>query len=84
MILIKSLGVLYDRFKLIYTYLNEWDEVRKCYSCLKMIIQAHLHVRFSSISFIKLASLKRFYLFMKLWQSSTISKQKNNHEVSCD
>ena len=25
-----------------------------------------------------------FYLYMKLLQSSTISKERNNHEVSCD
>ena len=46
MILIKSFltGVLHDCFKLIYMYLNEVDKVRKCYSCLKMIVQAHLHL----------------------------------------
>ena len=55
MILIKSLlpGVLYDCFKLIYLYLNEEDNVRECYSCLKMTIQAHLHVGFTTIFFIK-------------------------------
>ena len=48
MILIKSLltGVLYDSFKLIYAYLNEADKVRECYNCLKMMMQANLHVRF--------------------------------------
>ena len=35
-------------------------------SCLKMMIQAHLHVGFFTVFFIKLASLKRFYLYMKL------------------
>ena len=50
MILIKSFltEVSYDRFKLIYAYLNEREKVRECYSCLKMIIQAHLHVLFFS------------------------------------
>ena len=32
--------------------------------------------------FIKRASLKWFYLYMKLLQSSTVFKKKNNHEVS--
>ena len=36
--------VLNDCFKLIYAYLNEGDKVRECYSCLKMMIQAHVHV----------------------------------------
>ena len=86
MILIKSFlkGVLHDCFKLIYAYLNEGDKVRECYSCLTMMIQAHLHVGFFMIFFIDRASLKRFYLYMKLLQSSTIFEQKNNHEVSCD
>ena len=46
------------------------------YSCLKMMIQAHLHVGFFTIYFIKRASLKRFYLFMKLFQLRTIFNQK--------
>ena len=41
-----STGALYDCFELIYTYLNEGDRVRECYSYLKMIMQAHLHVAF--------------------------------------
>ena len=73
--------VLYYCFKLIYTYLNVEDKVCKCYSCLKMVIQAHLHVGFFTF-FIKRASLKRFYLSLKLLQSRTIFKQKGNHEVS--
>ena len=86
MILIKSFltEVLYDCFKLIYVYLNEEDKVRECYNCLEMLVQAHLHVGFLTIFFVKRALLKRFYLYMKLLQSSTIFKQKNNHEVSCD
>ena len=83
MSLIKSF-ILYDCFKLIYAYLNEGNKVRECYGCLKMMIQAYLHVGFFTIFFIKRVSLKRFYLYMKLLQSSTISKQKNNHKVSCD
>ena len=76
MILMKSFitGVLYDCFKLIYAYLIERDKIRECYSCLKMMIQAHLHVGFITIFFIKRASLKQFYLYMKLLQSSTIFK----------
>ena len=82
MILFKSFltGVLYDCFKLKHAYLNEGDQVCECYSCLKMMI----HVGFFTIFFIKRPSLKRFYLCMKILQSSTIFKQKSNHEVSCD
>ena len=40
--------------------LNEGYKVRECYSCLKMVIQAHLHVDFFTIFFIKRASLLRF------------------------
>ena len=39
--------VLCDCFKLICIYLNEGDKVDKCNSCLKMMMQAHLHVGFS-------------------------------------
>ena len=41
-----------------------------------MVVQAQLHVGFFTIFFIKRASLKRFLLYMKLLQSSTIFKQK--------
>ena len=78
-------GVLYHCLKLLYAYLNEGDNFYECYSCLKMVIQAHLHVGFFTISFSKRASLKRFHLYLKLLQSSTIFlNKKNNHEVSCD
>ena len=63
---------LYDCFKLIYAYLNEGDKICVCYSCLKMVIQARLHVGFFAIFFVKRASLKRFYLYLKLLQLSTI------------
>ena len=56
--------------------LNEGDKVRKCYSCLEMTIEAYLHVIFFTIFFIKCISLKRFYLYMKLLQSSTVFRQK--------
>ena len=49
-------GVLHDRFKLIYTYLNEGDKIRECYSCLKMIMQSYSHLGFFTF-FIKRASL---------------------------
>ena len=39
-------GVLYYCFKLIYAYLNEGHQFCECYSCLKMVILAHLHVGF--------------------------------------
>ena len=41
-----------------------------------MMIQAHLHVGFFTIYFIKRASLKRFYLYMRLFQLRTILNQK--------
>ena len=47
-ILIKSF-ILYDCFRLIYAYLNEWDKVRECYGCLKMMIQDHLYVGIPSL-----------------------------------
>ena len=39
------------------------------------MIQGHLHLSFMTIFFIKPASIKLFYLYMKLLQSSTIFKQ---------
>ena len=51
----------------------------------EMMIQAHLHVGFFKILFIKSASLKQFYVYMKLLQSSTILKSalrlKFLHEI---
>ena len=84
MIIIKSFltGVLYNGLKLIRGYLNEGTKVCECYSCLKMMIQYHLHVIFFTIFFIERAPLKRFYLHMELLPSSTIFEPKNNHEVS--
>ena len=41
-----------------------------------MMIQAHLHVGFFTIVFIKRASLKRFYLYVELMKPRTIFKQK--------
>ena len=61
-------------FEFIYVYLNEEDRVCKRYHCL--MIQAHLHIGFTTIFFIKPASIKSFYLYMKLLQSGTIFKQK--------
>ena len=40
---------LYDHIKVMNVYLTEGDKVDKCYSCLKLIIQAHLHVVFFTI-----------------------------------
>ena len=80
MILIKSFltGVAYDCFKIIHQYLNEGDKVLECYSCLKMMVQAYLQVCFFLIFLNARGSLKRLYLYIKLLQSSTIFKQKNN------
>ena len=47
-----------DCFKFIHAYLNEGDKVSECFSCLKMMIQAPLHVGFFTICFIKRAPLK--------------------------
>ena len=49
--------VFYDCFKLVYAYSNEGDKVRECYNCLKMMIQAYLHVGFFTLFIIKRASL---------------------------
>ena len=86
MIFIKSLltGFSNDRFKPLYANMNERDKVRECYSRLKLMIQTHLHVGFLTKSFMKGVSLKLFYWYIKLWQSSTIFKQRNNHEKFCD
>ena len=68
MILIKPFitGVLYDYFKLICAHINEGDKIRECYSCVKMIVQAHLNVDFFPIFCIKPVSLKRFYFKQKM------------------
>ena len=87
MILIKSFlkEVLYDFSKHIFAYLNERGKVCECYRCLKVMIQAHLQtVFFFTVFFIKRTSLIGFYLYMELVESSTILKQKNNHEVPCN
>ena len=62
--------------------LNERDKVCKCYSCLKMMIQAQIHTSF--FTNFSLNEDRRFNLYMKLLQSSTIFKQKIYHEMSCD
>ena len=65
-----------DPCQLIYAFLNEGDKIRECYRYLKMIKQPHLHVAFFTVFFLKRISIKRFYLYMKLLQSSIIFKQK--------
>ena len=64
MVLIKSFltGVWYDSFRLTCAYSDEREEVRERYSCLKMIVQPHLHFDFFTIVFIKRALRKQFYL----------------------
>ena len=78
MILIKSFKteVLHDCSKLIYAYLNEGNKIHECYSCLKMMMQAHLHVSFFTICLVKRESLKQLYLYMKLLQSRTFLNKK--------
>ena len=55
MVLIKSFlnGALYDCSRLINRYLNGRDKVCECYSCLKLMIEAHLHACSFDIFFIK-------------------------------
>ena len=52
MILIKSFltGVLYGCFKRIYTSLKEWDKVRECYSCWKMMTLLQFEVPFGKVN----------------------------------
>ena len=54
MIFIKSFltGILHDCVKLTSAYVNEGDNFWECYSCLKMMIQASLHVCFFSQNFL--------------------------------
>ena len=65
MILIKSFvtGVLRDLFnsfahEIIEVYLTEVDKIRKYYSCLKLMIEAHLQVAFFPLFLIKYVLLK--------------------------
>ena len=51
-------GVLYDRSKPIYEYLNDGDKIRDCYSCLQLTIQPHLPV---GVFF----AIKHHFLIMK-------------------
>ena len=37
-------GALYDRSKLKYSYLNQGYKIWECCSCLKLMMQDHLHV----------------------------------------
>ena len=76
MILIKSFltGVLYDCFKLIYTYLNKGKKVRQCNGCLKMI-QAHLYFVFFQNIFYKICITLRI-LYKKQFQPSAVFKEK--------
>ena len=73
-------GVFHNCFKLIYAKLNEKNKFCEFYGCLKWMIQAHLHVDFFTIFFTKHVLFKRFYLYMKLLQSSSIFKQRNNNK----
>ena len=63
MVLIKSFltGALNDRSQKIYVYLNEGEKAREYCGCLKLMVQAHIHVAFFKILSIKHVSLKRLY-----------------------
>ena len=50
--------ILYDRFKIKYGYLNEEENAREYYRCMRLMIQAHSHV-FLNIFLIKHITKKR-------------------------
>ena len=57
----------------VYGYSDKGDQVRKCYSCLKL----------RNCWFLKDIFHKTFHIFLKtLNDSSTTLKQRNSHEVS--
>ena len=53
---------LYDYFRLLHVYVIERNKVSECYSYLKLMIEAHLHVNFLAIFYAKRApsGLKQF------------------------
>ena len=59
MVVIKSFitEVFYDHFKPIFTYLNEGEKVCECYSRLKLMVEAHLHVGFSQLVLLDMLQL---------------------------
>ena len=83
MVLIKSFltGVWYDSFKLTCVYSDEREEVRERYSCLKMIVQSHLHFDFFTIVFIKRALLKRFYYNLQFKKCNCNSTHSCNRKI---
>lgn len=68
--------ILYDRFKIKYGYLNEEENAREYYRCMRLMIQAHSHV-FLNIFLIKHITKKRPCMKHKFLD-------RNNHEVSCN
>ena len=77
MIIIKSFltGALYDFSNFVLGYSNKGDQVRECYSCLKLM----------NCWFLKDIFHKTLHIFLKtLNDSSTTLKQRNSHEVSYD
>ena len=52
-------------FKLIYSYLNKGDLVHECYSCLKMKVQAHLHLVFSQYFSVNVRNLNDYNFCIK-------------------
>ena len=83
MILIKSFltVVLYDCFKHTYIGLNEGDTINECYSRLKLMAQADLHIAFFTIFLVKQMLLKLFYWHMILLLSTTVIKHRIKYEV---
>ena len=67
------------RSKLIDLY--DGDNVCKCKSCVKFMMQAHAGVGFFKKNYV---SLKLFYWYMKLLQSRILFKQRNKREVFYD
>ena len=63
MVLIKSYftETLSDCSKLTYVYWNYGDQDRDCYSCLNLMVKAHLLVAFFKMFFIIHVSVKRLF-----------------------
>ena len=65
-------------------YLNERDKVRESYSCLKMMMQAHVHTGFSLYFSLTVHHLNYSIYIRNCCNQAQFLNKKNNHEVSCD
>ena len=64
--------------------LNEEGKVCEWYSCLKMVVQAHIHVDFSQYFWLNEYHLNDSIYIWNCCNQAQSFKQKNNYEVSCD